>query len=74
MGNNVVQVFGLLFFVAIVAVLVSQRATTARVIQAIGSATGGVIGAAVSPLGQGGGGLGGGGAVSMPEDYYSRGR
>lgn len=35
---------------AMVAVLVSQRAQTANVIQALGSATGSAIGAAVAPV------------------------
>lgn len=51
MGNNVVAVFGSLMFVAVVAVIVSNRANTAHIIQALGSSTGSVIGAAVAPLG-----------------------
>lgn len=58
-GGNVVAIFGSLMFVAVVAVVVSNRANTSKIVQALGSATGGVIGAAVAPLGsgqQGGGG------------------
>ena len=49
-GSNVVAVFGSLMFVAVVAVVVSQRANTSKIIQSLGSATGGVIGAATAPL------------------------
>jgi len=50
MGNNVVAVFGMLVTIAVIAVIVSQRANTSSIIQAIGSSTGNVITAAVSPL------------------------
>lgn len=49
---------------AIVAVLVSDRAKTASVLQAAGSAFSGVIGAAVSPVTGGYGGMAGGGFSS----------
>jgi hypothetical protein len=49
-GGKVVTAFGLLMTVAVVSVIVSQRANTAKIIQALGSATGGVIGAATAPL------------------------
>ena len=52
-GSNVVTVFGSLMFVAVVAVIVSNRANTSKIVQSIGTATGGVIGAAVAPLSAG---------------------
>jgi hypothetical protein len=52
-GSNVVSVFGSLMFVAVVAVIVSNRANTSKIVQSIGTATGGVIGAAVAPLSAG---------------------
>lgn len=58
-GNSAVAIFGSLMFVAVVAVVVSNRANTSKIVQALGSATGGVIGAAVSPLSAGSSGAGG---------------
>lgn len=49
-GDSAVAIFGTLMTVAVVAVIVSQRAQTSNIIQAIGSATGGSINAAISPL------------------------
>ena len=57
-GNNVVAVFGSLMFVAVVAVVVSNRANTSKIVQAIGTSTAGVIGAAVAPLSASGQGTG----------------
>jgi hypothetical protein len=42
--------FAMLFTLATVAVIVSQRANTSAVLQALGSATGTAISAAVSPV------------------------
>lgn len=60
---KVVVIFTGLFGVAIVAVLVSQKAQTASVLQALGSSASSVIGAAVSPV-TGGGSSATGGARS----------
>ena len=49
-GASGVAMFGSLMFVAVVAVILSQRANTAAVLQALGQSTGGIIGAAVSPV------------------------
>jgi hypothetical protein len=49
-SGTLLAVFTLIIGVAVVAVLVSQQAQTAAVIQAIGSAAGNAIGTAVSPV------------------------
>lgn len=49
-GAATVTVVGLIVGVAIVAVLVSQKAQTPQVFQSVGGALAGVIGAAVSPI------------------------
>lgn len=51
--------FTALLGLALAAVLVSQKAQTASVIQAIGSATAGAIGAATAPVTNGGSAFGG---------------
>ena len=50
MLRGVVPIFTALFGVAIIAVLVSQHARTAEILQALGTGTAGVINAAVSPV------------------------
>ena len=50
MGAYALAGFTTLIMLAMVAVIVSQKAQTASIIQAIGTATGGAIGAAVSPV------------------------
>lgn len=52
-GKNVVAIFASLMTVAVIAVVVSQRAQTSTVIKALGTATTSAIGAAVSPVGSG---------------------
>jgi hypothetical protein len=49
-GSTVVAIFGSLTFLSVIAVTVSQKAETAKVIKALGGAVGMSIGAAVSPL------------------------
>lgn len=49
-GGQIVGFFTALFTVAIVAVIVSQKAQTAAILQALGTATASSIGAAVSPV------------------------
>lgn len=49
-GSGAVAVFGLFAVIAVVAVIVSQRAQTTAIIQALGAATGGVINASTAPL------------------------
>ena len=62
MGNqlvtSVVTVATAIIGVAIIAVLVSKNANTSGVIQSAGSAFGGVLGVAESPVTGSGGGLG----------------
>jgi len=48
--DKVILVFTGLFALAVVAVIVSQKAQTAKVIQALGTGVGGVINSAVSPV------------------------
>jgi len=52
MGDSgaLVAIFTSLFFVAVIAVVVSQRAQTANILQALGTATSSTIGAAVAPV------------------------
>ena len=54
-GSQIVGAFGVLIGLAMVAVLVSQNAQTANVIQAIGGAVGQSIGAATAPVTNAGG-------------------
>lgn len=49
-AGALIAVFGGLVSVAVIAVLVSQKANTAAVIQALGSGTSSVIGAATKPV------------------------
>ena len=49
-GGEVVAIFTALFSVAIVAIILSNKANTASVLQALGGATAKSIGAAVSPI------------------------
>lgn len=56
MTGQIVAIFTLLITLAVVAVLVSQKAQTAAVIDSITKGTSGVIGAAVSPITGGGSG------------------
>lgn len=51
-GGEIVAIFTALFSVAIVAVIVSNKANTAAVLSALGGATASSIGAAVSPITQ----------------------
>lgn len=51
-SGSVVAMFTALFTVAIVAVIVSQRANTAAILKAIGGSGAEVINAAVSPVTQ----------------------
>jgi hypothetical protein len=57
-GANVVAIFGGFMFLAVIAVVVSNRANTANIIGSLGKATGGVIGTAISPVTGAGGGPG----------------
>lgn len=50
--GGAVAVFTALFTVAIIAVIVSQRAQTAAILQALGGAASAGIGAAVAPVTQ----------------------
>jgi hypothetical protein len=50
MGRDVVSIFGFFATIAVIAVIVSNRANTQQIISSIGTATGGVITSAVSPL------------------------
>jgi hypothetical protein len=53
-SGAIVGIFLALFTVAIVAVIVSQRAQTAAILQALGQATASSIGAATAPVTGGG--------------------
>jgi membrane DNA delivery protein len=55
-GEALIAIVTAAFTVAIVAVLVSQRANTSGVLTGFGQALSGIINAAVSPLGGGSGG------------------
>ncbi len=54
--GSLMAVFTAIIGLAMVAVIVSQKANTAKVLQALTSGVGNVIGAAVSPVTGGGGG------------------
>ena len=49
-----VAMFGMLMTVATIAIVLSQRANTTAVLKALGTSTGGVIGAAIAPVTGGG--------------------
>jgi len=49
-SGGAVAIFGSLMFVAVVAVLVSQRAATSSILQALGTGVAQDIGAATAPL------------------------
>ncbi len=49
-GGEIVAIFTALFAVAIVAMIVSQKANTAAIIGALGTATSSALGTAVSPI------------------------
>jgi hypothetical protein len=53
-GPTLITILGGIFTLAMVAVVVSQKAQTSQVFQGAGSALSSVINAAVSPLGAGG--------------------
>lgn len=75
--SGVVTVATAIVGIAIIAVLVSGRSQTARVIQSAGQAFSGAIGAAVSPVSGGGSGYSafspagftGGGSAGYPEYF-----
>ena len=49
-GGDIVAIFTALFAVAIIAIIVSTKANTASILNALGTATASSIGAAVSPV------------------------
>lgn len=65
-GGAGVAMFGSLMVVATVAVIVSNRAQTAKVLNALGQGVGTTIGAAVSPV-TGGGNSGPVGSPQQPQ-------
>lgn len=58
-GPTIITVLGGIFTLAIVAVIVAQKANTSQVLQGAGSALSGVIKAAVQPVVSSGTGFGG---------------
>jgi hypothetical protein len=67
--TSVVTVLTAIVGVAIIAVLVSKNANTAGVIQAGGSAFGGALGVALSPVTGGGGFSGGAGLPAFGQGW-----
>jgi hypothetical protein len=64
-GPTFIAVVGGIIGLAIVAVLVSQKAQTSTVLQGAGTALASVIGAAVQPVTSGGNQFGGNGSTSF---------
>lgn len=70
-SSAALAVFGWVFTLAIISVLVSKRANTAAVIQSTGSAVGNIIGQAVAPVSGGGSSSFGSDAVSTLHNISS---